>query len=965
MNTLDFLTRVLPTEGFYCAIVINAPSAPQQAFFSTVEELATHCTRVDQAGNNTYYALSTFNARGNRKQVNVKLTKALFLDIDCAPEKVNQVDTGGNPVEDKGYLNQYQGLAALREFLLVTGLPNPLIVSSGRGLHVYWVLDKALPPLEWQPLADALKATYKANGFRFDPAVTADSARVLRPTGTHNDKNGAEVRVMLDAPVYSKQTLQNILGSVSPVGVPVPVTQAPRLVQSALAAALITTPDFPPSDPTLIYNQCKQVEWAVDNQAKVEEPLWYSLMGIAAHCIDPDNTAIAWSKDHPDYDQAHTLKKLRQWQAQTTGPTTCKKFHDHRPKGCDKCGFKDNIVTPCGLGVKHDTVIVADTDLPSGVDPMLKAPRPFKLTKVGIVRTQDGTDIEVCPFDIRPVGYGMDAHLGYETVRYKWNRPHMGWQNLVFRQAHLNDESREFATTISDQGIVLKSKKQTQGFQYMLRTYMDDLRKKRSMSDIHGSMGWKNERTQFVIGERLYKRAPDGTVDVETISLNASTGNVGKTMYSLAGSASEWAKASSILETADMPWHIFAVTNSLAGPLWALTGLNGITISLHGDTGGGKSIIQLMMQSIWGNPSKLHFSAKATHNALYSRLGTYCHLPMTIDEATYMDNVGDFCYTVTSGRDKARLSRSAVERDVREWATSVTVSTNISFASKMSSSGVEIDAQMARLLEVNIPMHKMFAKSSDAGRMIADFLQENHGWVGDAMAKAYLRLGDVELKRRIRETTKNFVALYGIKFVGSERFWETALVICHVAGIVAEEEKVIGFDFRLGIAHIVSKVQEMRDAIASTHISGFTLVRQYLNEIAADALSVMHTPNMSPSIDQTRVPRGEIKARFDVYRNAPLDKFDKGTVMIVRKNFRIWLAQSGYDYTKLLKEVAAVGADATPSTGRCVISRDTSLKGGQQYVMGINLCNPEMLGFLDDIQQSTANLTLGQMGVIK
>ncbi len=79
MDTLGFLERVLPTEGFYCAIVINEGCAPQQAFFGSVEELATTCQRFDQAGHNTYYATSTFNTRFNRTQINTKLSKVFVL----------------------------------------------------------------------------------------------------------------------------------------------------------------------------------------------------------------------------------------------------------------------------------------------------------------------------------------------------------------------------------------------------------------------------------------------------------------------------------------------------------------------------------------------------------------------------------------------------------------------------------------------------------------------------------------------------------------------------------------------------------------------------------------------------------------------------------------------------------------------------------------------------------------------
>ena len=103
MIPLEFLQRVLPTEGFYVSTIINKGEAPQQAFFSTVGELANYCLMADKNGNNVYYAVSSFEKRGNRTQKNVCLNKTLFLDIDCGPDKVDQVDNSGDPIEDKGY----------------------------------------------------------------------------------------------------------------------------------------------------------------------------------------------------------------------------------------------------------------------------------------------------------------------------------------------------------------------------------------------------------------------------------------------------------------------------------------------------------------------------------------------------------------------------------------------------------------------------------------------------------------------------------------------------------------------------------------------------------------------------------------------------------------------------------------------------------------------------------------------
>ena len=79
------------------------------------------------------------------------------------------------------------------EFLSELGLPSPtLIVESGRGLHLYWLLEptpaKALPV--WQALQDFLVS--KLQAFGSDPSAR-DCTRVLRIVGSVNSKNGVQV----------------------------------------------------------------------------------------------------------------------------------------------------------------------------------------------------------------------------------------------------------------------------------------------------------------------------------------------------------------------------------------------------------------------------------------------------------------------------------------------------------------------------------------------------------------------------------------------------------------------------------------------------------------------------------------------------------------------------------------------------------------------------------------------------
>jgi hypothetical protein len=970
MDTLDFLRRVLPSEGYYAIIVINDGAPPQQGFFGSVEELAAACQQADRNGNNTYFAYSSFQNRQSRKQTNVLTTRVLAMDVDCGWDEKKQ--------QWKPYRTQQEGAAALSVFLKDTGLPIPMVVNSGRGLHLYWVLDRDLPPEEWQPLADRIKALALGRGFHIDPTITADGARVLRPTQTHNPKNGAMVDVLVPGATSSVQTIQNLLQAVepSPALVPPQLSSAPSAVptrgfgahrQSKIVGSLDT--EFPPRDPAVVIEKCAQIAWGVANQDKVPEPMWYAMLGVAAYCVDPEETAKAWSMHYPGYSETETLRKLSQWSTAATGPATCKKFQDERPKGCTNCPLRDKIRTPASIGARYEEPTEAPTEvLPPEVATELQIPWPFKRGAINgrnvIVQTIDGTDVEIAPFDIYPVGYGRDDGLGYETVRYKWHRRHIGWQDLSFRQAYLNDGNREFSTAIADQGIMIGNAKQLEAFRYMLRSYMDGLRAVKSMTNLHGTMGWKQDFTQFVAGNRIYHEAA-GVVTHDDVPVAAGTQRLSSNMFRHAGRLADWVAMTKALDA--MPEFAFSVGMGFAAPLMPFTGLNGVAVSLVGKTGAGKTLAQLFQQSIWGDPKELHFAAKFTQNALFSRLGMYNNLPMTVDEATMMrdEEVGDFCYWVTQGRDKARLDRSATEREARTWSTIVTVSTNTPFASKMTASGMETDAQMARLVEIAMPVRKMFVDKTGPGRRLYEFVTTNYGHAGDVYIRHVMAVGPTAIKKRYDDLISTFQQRHAVAFTGAERFWEATFVLFELACQLAQECGLILFDHEQVTKKMLQNVEPQRRAVSDNQQDAFDLVTEYLRKFADQTITVMHTDGGTSSLDPTRIPRGEVRARLDVYRTSTVEQFDRGTVMLITRPFKEWLASMGCDIRLIRRELQESGGDATPADKRFWFGRDTALKYGQFHCTGVRLNHPRMAGFLKDQQQSADDLTFGQMEVVK
>lgn len=959
MDTLAFLQRVLPQEGVYVSLIWNSKTDLRQRFHETQEDLAEYLLARSAAGDNIYYAVAAFNNKqGGRKQENVRVTKAFYVDIDCG--------------EGKPYPSQREGLAALGVFVSKVGLPRPTVVSSGNGIHAYWILDREVTPAEWNPVAQKLKALVPvfcgvdANGKpNFDPAVPADSARVLRAPGTVNARGKKVVKLLLESPSVPLETIAEAVQKHAHL---IPKATLPVLVdkpKSALLAALAVTQEYAPALPHIIEAKCLQIGWGIKNQNEVSEPFWYAMMGVAAFCEDPEKTAVEWSKEHDNFDINETVRKLAHWKNAATGPATCSRFQSERPKGCKGCPFNGRIKSPAQLGTQFQEVAVAET-APDTVAHAIPLPKPFKRTAWGIAKTIDDTDTEVCRFDLYPVSYGRDEILGYEVVRYKWNRAHVGWQELVLRQAYLVQGSHEFATAIADQGIVLPSKQQTENFQQMLRAYMDELRQLRTMTNLHASMGWKENFTQFLLGNTLIKKLPDGLIQFEKISLSGTSHPL-SAVYEPKGSLETCIELTGLLQTGKLYAHQFAFGLSLSAVLYEFTGMPGITVNLYGPTGAGKTLAQYYQQSLWGDPRKLHFNAKFTQNALFAKLGYYNHLPVTIDEATVISpkEIGDLLYWISQGRDKARLNRNAEEKDAKTWATVVTTSSNKSFGSLLIASNMEADAQQARLLDIKMDVHPLFTESTRIGERMYNLLTSHYGHIGPKFLEHLLMLGPKEVRDRITAHKAAFSKKYNAQFAGHERYWEWNVVLVDYALTEADQLGLIKFNYQDSVKFILRQIGALREAIKENSTDTFDVLSEYLNEHVGAAITVTHTGKNKGMLDYGQKPRDNVYIRYDVHRKDNISPFDSGTVYIDRTHFRKWLALKGMDYRAVARALEVANADATPPSKKIYMGKDTPLKLAQVYVFGVKLTHPRMVGILNNADSLVDEEKLNRLTVIK
>lgn len=345
MDTYTFLKIILPEDGYkFVGLSSAGNSGIAHKAYESLELMAAAIALYDMNTNLTvYHACAAYKEpffevevdgklkRKYRGQQNWFKAKALWADIDCGEDKAEK---------GKGYATKGEAAKAIRGFCVEKGLPNPLIVDSGGGIHCYWPLTKTVGPNTWNHMAKMFKAALKEFGLLIDPTRTADMSSLLRPVGSHNRKPGREVREVKakTAPTFAvpEELLKQLEEITQSVELPQIKKYAAHVGLNDDLTAHLATQDEALADFELVKAGCNVVFWASEpgNQNSVEEPLWRGLLGVVKFCTGASQLANQVSAHHRKYNADETKQKLESW---TAGPTTCTYFASYKPDLCRTC----------------------------------------------------------------------------------------------------------------------------------------------------------------------------------------------------------------------------------------------------------------------------------------------------------------------------------------------------------------------------------------------------------------------------------------------------------------------------------------------------------------------------------------------------------------------------------------------------------------------------------------------------
>lgn len=272
------------------------------------------------------------------------MLRCFKLDLDAGEKKLA---TQG---PEKVYQDQADALAAFQAFTQATGLTPSITVSSGEGLHVYYVLDADVKPDQWQPVSKAFHKFCKGHGLKVDAAVTSDHSRVLRPVGTLHP-NGRRVEVLeCTGKVYSLYEFAGIVRADGDTDDDV-LTLGYAGYDLSVNEELGLVVQGPPKSIRKVLLRCEAMRNAYEDQAHVEEPYWRAVIGVCKHTVEGLEAAHLMSSKHPSYDAEEVEDKFNRWE---TGPATCDTFSEFASAQCSACPHRGKIKSPIVLGSEPD-----------------------------------------------------------------------------------------------------------------------------------------------------------------------------------------------------------------------------------------------------------------------------------------------------------------------------------------------------------------------------------------------------------------------------------------------------------------------------------------------------------------------------------------------------------------------------------------------------------------------------------
>lgn len=966
MNTKQFLSRVFAQRDSL-VICTHKPDPtgkdPRGIFwnrgsFTDLDTAVAAIAKWDaEPAATIYFGVGAFannevvvdgKTKWQRKQEQATWFKALALDLDIG--------------QDKPYATQREGWVAMQAALAAIGMPMPMVISSGRGIHCYWPLTQVIERDHWVKASTALRVALAENNVEIDTTKIHDPSMVLRPVGTHHKKQTPwkVVECKADCQDYEPYALFTVLkpwfGKAAAVAKP--ARKAGKGL-SGIADAVLNSNDVLID---AVAERCSQVGALVASGGltdaagrPVQEPLWRASLGLAKHCTDVPEAVIKIAGKHPDFDLQDSLNKMAGWKG--TGPTTCAKFEQLCAQGCEGCKYRGSITSPAQLSATTEDTVQTESgeELPVMLPPKY-AERDGKVwfEKETEVTTKDANGNEVAstvvtwelvsPYPMHITGVYKDPQSAKSTFRLAVRYPMTGWQEEDHDMGVIASTGKDFsAFMLHRQVFGVKSPAQQERLRGFLMDYLTMVQNAAPTGIDYVAFGWQPDGS-FLCGEHV---------------IGSTTGHTDRRLRGPAahfaemikphGDRAEWVRAMDMLNQPGSQTIRAAVLVATSGILGPVAGNASMVLSIYSsETTTGKTLALIAANSLVGTPKDLFMNKNDTVNALFKVRGVLNNLPCTIDELTSADeqDVTNLAYDLSQGREKMAMTRDREIREPVKWDGPTLITTNISLHQKFEAVQANNDPLKARTLE--IPHHDRTFITTDAdgssnGYRFFDIVAKNNGWAFPELVEAVIAMGGPEAVWTKGEQA--FMKRFGFKFEPQERFYRTSIVAGWIMGVLGRKLGLFPFDIDATTQFLLEHVERFRQDAVERKQDVFDVIGQFLQEHNDQLIEVTELYNSGKEQVAAVTPLKAVARVKVVYdQNNPVLP---GSMLAINLTvLRKWLGRTKDAEDRIVRELAKEGA--------LIASREriTMFKGcqgrnpGQTHCVIINLNHPRFVASL-------------------
>ena len=921
MNTTDFMRRSLGDTGHYCLFAAKKDTSSRiQLFYTDITELVTKAESLDDKGYDTYFALGTFTGEENDKGKKMRTVecvsqmRSLFLDLDVDLDDPLKFDSKSDAT------------AKLRDFCRRLGMPRPIMIDSGGGVHVYWSLDKPATLAEWLPVATRLKELCKQHGFKADPTITADAARILRVPGTHNHKQDEPRPVAIvgvDTPAHvSLGDIAELLGASAAVMLPA-AFHGLALPEGMAGVGDILIQNSTSRFGTIAKKSlqdrgCAHIKHALLNPEDLDEPQWRAALSVAAHCVDEATAIHKLSKGHPGYDEEDTTYKA----GRIKGPYLCERFDDYNPGLCVDCPLYGKIKSPITIGkelkstnfapaveggVEEIKVLANEPNARSGGTQqeyiIPKPPAPYLRGAAGgvykITQDDDGEDVQdfVYHHDLYATRRIYDPDDG-DSVVIRLHLPNDGVREFTVPQWQVAS-GQDLRKRLSSQGITAKNIKGWDKIGDYMVDWINELQAKAAADKAHRQFGWTDNMESFLLGDREYLPGK--------VAYNPPTPSTAQLIpaFEMRGTTADWCNSMDIYNQEGMELYQLVMAFGFGSPLMALSAVNGFVMHLDGATGYGKTTVQLAAMSIWGDPEELAMDNKDTANAKLNRLEVYKNVFAMFDEMTNTDPhaLSDLAYAVSGGRQKNRMTGGSNRERTRgaAWACLVVSSGNMSWHARIESIKADCRAEKERVFEVRLKDYVSAGAKADTDKFAKDIKEKHYGVAGDV----YMRyvMSNLDRVRTLFDAVQQ--KLDAAAGLSAPHRFKSAGFACALTGItIAKELGLVNYDTARLFKYVVRLLTDDASYTEDNAKTWDDVLNEYIADHWNNILRIKSTQDLrgpaQPGVDELivpeAVPHGKLVARYET---------DLGRLFLLQKPLKAWCAKAQLNYGAMVEGLAA------------------------------------------------------------